>query len=85
MKTILGTRTGVSLSVHLLTWIVVWPGKEGFPGPVAADRGPALFREALMREKCSAAERISLFAIATSSFRPVTTKMGCSPLTGVLM
>src|SRR6218665_1688605 len=35
--------------------------------------------------KCSAAERISRLAEATSSRRPVTTKTGSSPLTGVLM
>lgn len=41
--------------------------------------------EALICEKCSAAERISLLAAATSSLRPVTTKTGSSPRTGVLM
>jgi hypothetical protein len=42
-------------------------------------------RDALIWLKCSAAERISRFAMATSSFRPVTTKTGSSPRTGVLM
>ena len=41
--------------------------------------------DALICEKCSAAERISRLAAATSSLRPVTTKTGSSPRTGVLM
>lgn len=65
--------------------MVVCPGRVGMPGPVTAVRGLILLRDALMREKCSAADRISLLAIATSSLRPVTTKTGCSPLTGVFM
>ena len=36
-------------------------------------------------EKWSAALSISAFARATSSFRPVTTKTGSSPRTGVFM
>jgi hypothetical protein len=48
------------------------PNKEGF-------------RDARIRLKCSAADKISRFAFATSSFRPVTTKTGSSPRTGVLM
>ena len=43
------------------------------------------FRVARICEKCSAAARISRFAMATSSRRPVTTKTGSSPRTGVLM
>lgn len=41
--------------------------------------------EALIRLKCSAADKISLLAFATSSLRPVTTKTGSSPRTGVLI
>lgn len=44
-----------------------------------------LRRDARICEKWSAAERISLRAAATSSLRPVTTKTGSSPRTGVLM
>ena len=42
-------------------------------------------REARICEKWSAADRISRLAQATSSLRPVTTKTGSSPRTGVLM
>ena len=42
-------------------------------------------RDARICEKWSAALNISAFAKATSSLRPVTTKTGSSPLTGVLM
>ena len=43
------------------------------------------FLEARIWEKWSAADRISRLARATSSLRPVTTKTGSSPRTGVLM
>lgn len=61
-----------------------------FAGGPGGDKPPSspprlVFREALICEKCSAAERISRFALATSSLRPVTTKTGSSPRTGVLM
>lgn len=59
------------------------PGTVGGPG---GERVPAMFlREALIWEKCSAAESISFFALVTSSLRPVTTNTGSSPRTGVLM
>lgn len=72
------------------TWIVMWPGMlAGGPGGVLVpDVRPVarlFLREARICEKCSAAERISRFAFATSSLRPVTTNTGSSPRTGVLM
>ena len=51
----------------------------GLPAPLA------LSRLARIWLKCSEAERISRLAAATSSRRPVTTKTGSSPRTGVLM
>lgn len=42
-------------------------------------------RDARIKLKCSAADKISRFALATSSLRPVTTKTGSSPRTGVLI
>jgi hypothetical protein len=42
-------------------------------------------RDALICEKCSAADSISRLALATSSLRPVTTNTGSSPRTGVFM
>lgn len=60
----------------------------GGPGGVLVPepRPAKLFlREALIWEKCSAADRISRLALATSSLRPVTTNTGSSPRTGVLM
>lgn len=59
-------------------------GPGGVPLPVRPPKIEGL-REARIREKCSAAERISRFALETSSLRPVTTKTGSSPRTGVLM
>ncbi|TNN75617.1 hypothetical protein EYF80_014167 [Liparis tanakae] len=41
--------------------------------------------QARIMEKCSAAEMISLLAMATSSLLPVTTNTGSSPRTGVLI
>ncbi len=66
--------------------MVVWPGRLGGPGAVAFPfKLLFLFREARIMEKCSAAEMISLRAMATSSRLPVTTKTGSSPRTGVLI
>jgi hypothetical protein len=59
-------------------------GPGGVPLPVSPPNSDG-FREALIKLKCSAADKISRFALATSSLRPVTTKTGSSPLTGVLM
>lgn len=64
--------------------MVVWPGIFAL-GPGPSEPVKLFFRCARIWLKCSAAERISLLAEATSSFRPVTTKTGSSPLTGVLM
>lgn len=80
----LGPTTSPTTRYGTLTWMVVWPGRLG--GPCRAPVSPfTLLRVARIMEKCSAAERISLLAISTSSFLPVTMKMGSSPLTGVLM
>lgn len=67
--------------------MVVCPGKCGGPGrePPPPPGAPALQRDALIMEKCSAADTISRLAISTSSLRPVTMNTGSSPLTGVLM
>lgn len=59
-------------------------GPGGVPFPVSPPNNDG-FLEALIRLKCSAADKISRLAFATSSFRPVTTKTGSSPRTGVLM
>jgi hypothetical protein len=59
-------------------------GPGGVPFPVSPPSNDGL-RDARIKLKCSAAERISRFALATSSLRPVTTKTGSSPRTGVLM
>ena len=75
------------------TWMVTWPGTGGGgTSPVApvrpwvpAPTTPPLRLDARIWEKCSAAERISRLAAPTSSLRPVTTKTGSSPRTGVLM
>ena len=68
-----------------ITWMVVCPGVFAIIWPNANVELMLFFRVARIWEKCSAAERISLLAQATSSFLPVTTKTGSSPLTGVLM
>ena len=68
------------------TWIVTWPGTDaGGPGGAPNNAPNELLRDARIWEKCSAADRISRFARATSSLRPVTTNTGSSPRTGVLM
>lgn len=59
-------------------------GPGGVPLPVNPPNNEG-FRDALIKLKCSAADKISLLAFATSSLRPVTTKTGSSPRTGVLM
>lgn len=43
------------------------------------------FRDARIKLKCSAADKISRFAFDTSSLRPVTTNTGSSPRTGVFI
>lgn len=60
--------------------LVGGPGGEPFKPP--SNDG---LRLALIKLKCSAADKISRLALATSSLRPVTTKTGSSPRTGVLM
>ena len=82
----LGPTTRPTTRYGTRTWMVMWPGTEaGGPGG-APRRAPSDdLREARIWEKCSAAERISRLARATSSLRPVTTKTGSSPRTGVLM
>lgn len=84
-----GPTTSPTTRYGTLTWMVMCPGMlAGGPGGVLApEPKPAklFLREALICEKCSAADRISLLALATSSFLPVTTNTGSSPLTGVLM
>ncbi|CRL07561.1 CLUMA_CG020526, isoform A [Clunio marinus] len=71
------------------TRIVICPGTfVGGPGGVPFPVNPPNnegFRDALIKLKCSAADKISRFALATSSLRPVTTKTGSSPRTGVLI
>lgn len=56
-------------------------GNENSPDPPFNDG----FRDARIKLKCSAADRISRFAFDTSSLRPVTTNTGSSPRTGVLI
>lgn len=60
-------------------------GPGGVLAPEPKPDARLLLRDARICEKCSAAERISRLALATSSLRPVTTKTGSSPRTGVLM
>lgn len=85
----LGPTTKPTTLYGTLTCMVMWPGTlAGGPGGVLApEPKPArlFFLEARICEKCSAADRISLLALATSSLRPVTTNTGSSPRTGVLM
>lgn len=85
----LGPTTSPTTRYGTRTWMVIWPGMlAGGPGGVLVPepRPARLFlRDARICEKCSAAERISRFALATSSLRPVTTNTGSSPRTGVLM
>ena len=70
----------------MVTCTVVCPGWLATSWPKArVELMLFLVREARICEKWSAAERISRLASATSSFRPVTTKTGSSPRTGVLM
>lgn len=64
----------------MVTWPGVFIGGPGGDSPIRP-----FLRDARICEKCSAADRISRFAFATSSLRPVTTKTGSSPRTGVLM
>lgn len=59
-------------------------GPGGVPFPVKPPNNEG-FRDALIKLKCSAADKISRLALATSSLRPVTTNTGSSPRTGVLM
>lgn len=69
--------------------MVICPGMfDGGPGGVPLPVSPPSrdgFLDALIKLKCSAADKISRLALATSSLRPVTTKTGSSPRTGVLM
>lgn len=77
------TRYGTRTRIVICPGIFVG-GPGGVPFPVSPPNNDG-FLEALIRLKCSAADKISRLAFATSSFRPVTTKTGSSPRTGVLM
>lgn len=57
----------------------------GDPNPLDGELAVLVLREARICVKCSAAAKISRFAAETSSGRPVITKTGSSPRTGVLM
>lgn len=85
----LGPTTKPTTLYGTRTWMVMCPGIfAGGPGGVLApEPRPAklFFRDALIWLKCSAADKISRLALATSSFLPVTTNTGSSPRTGVLM
>lgn len=87
----LGPTTRPTTRYGTRTWMVTWPGTAaGGPGGAEPDPPPPppprlLFLEARICEKCSAADKISRLALATSSLRPVTTNTGSSPRTGVLM
>uniref|UniRef100_A0A131YTY6 Uncharacterized protein n=1 Tax=Rhipicephalus appendiculatus TaxID=34631 RepID=A0A131YTY6_RHIAP len=80
----LGPTTSPTTRYGTRTCNVVWPGMLEL-GPGAKLPLRWFFRCARIWLKCSAAERISRFAAATSSFRPVTTNTGSSPRTGVFM
>lgn len=78
----LGPTTSPTTRYGTLTCAVTCPGAAaGGPGGAPAE----VRLEARIWLKWSAADNISRLALATSSFLPVTTNTGSSPLTGVLM
>ena len=81
----LGPTTKPTTRYGTRTCTVVCPGVFAINWPKANVELIFDFLEARIWEKWSAADRISRLARATSSLRPVTTKTGSSPRTGVLM